>query len=267
MSRSLKFLKHLHRTVVQGDDAMGFAPRAPLTLSLNLPPYVLGVLQSGFGMWLPAPVSAGAEGRAQPWLSIADGDPVHVEPQESISDFDAIVARYEKQLFNVIFQLVGDYNEAEDLTQETFVSAYKAREQFRGESRIYTWLYRIAINHCKNRFKQRDRQRRLEGYSLDSGVLGDGDGADDLITETREIPDWNYSPSLLFEQKELRSLIDRAVNSLASEYKVVLVLREVEGLSYSEIAEVTGLTMEAVKTRLNRARSMVRQKVEPYYKT
>ena len=180
----------------------------------------------------------------------------------SEQDFDALFEKYYKSVFNVIYQWIGDQDEAADLTQETFVSAYKAIGQFRGESRIYTWLYRIAHNHCKNRFKQRDRQRRSEGPSLDAGagLEGDMDGAAPPI----EVADWTYSPADLLEQQELRSLIDAAVNGLASEYKVVLVLREIEGLAYSEIAEVTGLTMEAVKTRLNRARAMVRQKVEPY---
>ncbi len=179
-------------------------------------------------------------------------------------DFDALFDKYYKSVFNVIYQWIGDQDEAADLTQETFVSAYKAIGQFRGESRVYTWLYRIAHNHCKNRFKQRDRQRRAEGPSLDAGTGLDSDIIGDGIAPPIEVADWTYSPDQLFEQQELRSHIDAAVNGLASEYKVVLVLREIEGLAYSEIAEVTGLTMEAVKTRLNRARAMLRQKVEPY---
>lgn len=179
-----------------------------------------------------------------------------------IRDFDALTERYYRPLYNLIYQWLGDYEEAAELTQDTFVSAFKAREQFRGDARLYTWLYRIAHNHCKNRFKQRTRQREMEGPSLDAGVnVGDGEDA-----QTREVADWNYSPSRLLEQKELRALIEKTVDGLAPEYKVVLILREVEDLSYNEIAEVTGLTLEAVKTRLNRARAMVRQRVEPYVK-
>lgn len=179
-----------------------------------------------------------------------------------VRDFDALYARYGKQIYNTIYQWIGDYEEAADLTQETFLSAHKAREQFRGDAKVYTWLYRIAHNHCKNRFKQRGRQREMEGPSLDAG-FGEEAGED---TGTREIADWSASPPQLLEQKELGAQINRAVNSLAPEYRVVLVLREVDGLAYNEIAEVTGLTLEAVKTRLNRARAMVRQKVEPYLK-
>lgn len=180
-----------------------------------------------------------------------------------VRDFDALFARYEKPLFNVLFQWCGDYEEAADLTQETFVSAFKASDQFRGDAKVYTWLYRIALNHYLNRHKQRGRQREMEGPSLDAGIAGD---SPEEASGARDVADWSFSPDLLLEQKELRAQIDRAINALAPEYRIVLVLRVVEGLAYDEIADVTGLSMEAVKTRLNRARGMVRQRVEPYIK-
>jgi RNA polymerase sigma-70 factor (ECF subfamily) len=103
--------------------------------------------------------------------------------------------------------------------------------------------------------------------SLDGGFGGpwseDGEHAQG---ESRPVADWSLSPERLLEQKELRAQIYRAVDGLASEYRIVLVLREMEGLNYSEIAEVTGLSMEAVKTRLSRARAMVRRRIEPYYR-
>jgi RNA polymerase sigma-70 factor (ECF subfamily) len=180
-------------------------------------------------------------------------------------DFNSLLARYEKPLYNVIFQWVRDSEEAFDLTQETFISAYRASSNFRGEAKVYTWLYRIALNHCKNRFKQRDRQKEFEGPSLDDGA-GVGDGSDAGQTESRAVADWSMAPEALIEQKELRAQIYRAVDALPIEYRTVLVLREMEGLNYSDIAEVTGLSMEAVKTRLSRARGMIRRRVEPYYK-
>jgi len=182
-----------------------------------------------------------------------------------VRDFDALYERHYKTLFNLIFRWIGDYDEAEDLTVETFASAFKARDQFRGDSRVQTWLYRIALNHCKNRFKQRDRQREMEGPSLDAGAFG-ADEDDGGVMASRDVADWSYSPARLLEQKELRALIEKAVDNLPADYKVVLVLRDQQDLSYNEIADVTGLTLEAVKTRLNRARNMVRQRVEPYYR-
>ncbi len=223
-------------------------------------------------MKLPVPSIVLSSGLAAAGLALmprdgAGGDRTASSLRDEVAlvhDFDALYARYGKQIFNTIFQWIGDYEEAADLTQETFLSAHKAREQFRGDSKVHTWLYRIAHNHCKNRFKQRDRQREMEGPSLDAGI-GSPDEGDAL--GTREIADWSGSPSALLEQKESQAHINRAIDSLAPEYRVVLVLRLVDGLSYTEIAEATGLTLEAVKTRLNRAKAMVRQKVEPYLKT
>ena len=179
-----------------------------------------------------------------------------------LQDADALYERYGKPVFNFIFQFIGDHEEAADLTQETFISAWRARETFRGESKLNTWLYRIAQNHCKNRVKQRVRQREMEGPSLDAGAFGDG--AEEGAAATRDIADWSASPARALEQKELGALINRAVDGLAPAYRVVLLLRDMEGLTYAEIAQTTGLTMEAVKTRLNRARAMVRQRIEPY---
>ncbi|HEY3332723.1 MAG TPA: sigma-70 family RNA polymerase sigma factor [Capsulimonadaceae bacterium] len=184
--------------------------------------------------------------------------------RELKSDFNALMARYEKPLYNLIFQWVRDPDEAMDLTQETFISAYRASANFRGEAKVYTWLYRIALNHCKNRFKQKDRQKEFEGPSLDDGMA-----LDDVETgqaETRSIADWSMAPEQILEQKELRAQIYRAVDALPIEYRTVLVLREMENLNYADIAEVMGLSMEAVKTRLSRARGMIRRRIEPYYK-
>ncbi|MDR3706900.1 MAG: sigma-70 family RNA polymerase sigma factor [Capsulimonadaceae bacterium] len=179
------------------------------------------------------------------------------------SDFNSLLARYEKPIYNLIFQWIRDSDEAFDLTQETFISAYRASGTFRAESKVYTWLYRIALNHCKNRFKQRDRQKEFEAVSLDEGFSAD---AESPAGETRDVADWSLAPDQLLEQKELRAQIYKAVDALPSEYRTVLVLREMEGLNYLDIAEVTGLSMEAVKTRLSRARGMIRRRIEPYYR-
>jgi RNA polymerase sigma-70 factor (ECF subfamily) len=244
-----KTAKHCRAPFVEGDDKMALASRTrPGRRSGPFGATFAGQAEEPGNVPAPLPVSS-ADTRE---IDLVRGD------------FNALVRRYEKQLFNVIYQWIGDYDEAADLTQDTFFSAYKARQSFRGDARVYTWLYRIAHNHCKNRFKQRDRQRQIEGPSLDAGVGAAGDLSDQAIADTRDIVDWSLSPSKMLESRELRAAIDRAVNALASEYRVVLVLREFEDLSYNDIAEVTGLTLEAVKTRLNRARAMVRQRVEPY---
>lgn len=172
--------------------------------------------------------------------------------------FDELVEKYEKRIYNLILRQIGDSEEAADLTQDTFVNAYRAFGAFRGESKISTWLCQIALNACKNRFRQRDRQREFETVSLDAPPAPDRD------PETLEIPDWSQSPERALEQKELDLLIRRAITALPDEYRIVLVLCDLEGHSYLEIARLTNLSLEAVKTRIHRGRLMIRRKLEGY---
>lgn len=176
--------------------------------------------------------------------------------------FDALVAAYEKKIFNVIYRFLGDYEEAADLTQETFISAYKSFDRFRGDAKVYTWLYQIAVNHCRNRVRQRGRIRALRIESLDQPRDWEEEGE----THSREIADLTHAPQTILEERELQQRILAAVESLPPEYREVVVLREMEGLSYNEIAEATRLSLDNVKTRLSRARAMLRRKLEPYYK-
>jgi RNA polymerase sigma-70 factor (ECF subfamily) len=189
---------------------------------------------------------------------------VNTHPSEDADrnlDFDALVAKYERKIFNVIYRLIGDYEEATDLTQETFISAFRHYDRFRGEAKVFTWLYQIARNLCINRIRQRDRQRVLRVESLDQPR--DPDGDDSL---TLEVADWSMSPQNVLEDRELRQRILAAIDSLAPEYREVVVLREFQNMSYNEIVAATGLTLENVKTRLSRARGMLRRKLEPYYR-
>ncbi|MGC8666757.1 MAG: RNA polymerase sigma factor [Chthonomonadales bacterium] len=176
--------------------------------------------------------------------------------------FDALVAAYEKKIFNVVYRILGDYEEAADVTQEVFISAYKAYDRFRGDAKVFTWLYQIAINHCRNRLRQRGRARALKVESLDEPRAS----ADDVEGPTREIADETFAPEAVLEEKELRERVLRAVETLPPEYREVVVLREMQGLSYNEIAEATHLSLDNVKTRLSRARAMLRRKLEPYYR-
>lgn len=175
------------------------------------------------------------------------------------AEFDRLVDRYEKPIFNLIYRLIGDPDDAADLTQETFVAAYRSLDEFRGESTIYTWLYRIAVNKCKNRFKENDRRRAYEGSSLDvSEVFALGDQ-----TTIQQLPD-QVTPEAALEKKELRLRIEQAMSRLPPDYRIVAVLRDIQGLSYEQIAQATGLSIDVVRTRLARARGMLRRKLEPY---
>lgn len=187
--------------------------------------------------------------------------PTGPEDDDRKLDFTALVAKYEKRIFNVIYRMLGDYEEAADLTQETFISAFRHYDRFRGDSKVFTWLFQIARNLCINRVRQRERQRSLHIESLDQPR-----DLDDERGSTREVPDWSNSPQLVLEEKELKERIMAAIDTLPPDYKEVVVLREFQNLSYNEIVEATGLSLENVKTRLSRARGMLRRKLEPYYK-
>jgi len=165
-------------------------------------------------------------------------------------DFDSLVDSYQKPIYNLIYRLLDDRDEAADVTQETFVAAYRAWDTFRGESTEYTWLYRIAVNLCKNRFRQRDRRRQFEGPSID-----EVEWSDDRPTE---------APHGVVERKELKEMIERAISRLPDDYRIVAVLRDLHGLSYSDIAAATELSVDVVKTRLARARGMLRKRLGAY---
>src|SRR5262245_3511257 len=153
--------------------------------------------------------------------------------------FDELVDKYEKKLYNLILRHVGDADEAADLTQDTFVNAFRGFSTFRGECKILTWLCQIALNQCKNRFRQRDRRRDWEGPSLDAPVLG---GADEH--RLLEIPDWKQSPERALETKELRRQVLDAIDGLPPEYRTVVVLCDLQNRSYADIAQIVGLSLE-----------------------
>lgn len=172
--------------------------------------------------------------------------------------FEDLFDRYEKKVFNLIYRLVGDYEDAADLTSDTFVQAYRHLEQFRAEAQAYTWLYRIAVNLCKNHYRRKGVRDRTHAFSLDEQVdLPEGE-------LDRELADWSLSPARQVEARELQVVLQQSIAELPPEAREVVVLRDLQGLSYQEIGEVLGVSSELVKSRLFRARSVLRKKLTPY---
>ena len=174
--------------------------------------------------------------------------------------FEEVVERYHGKVFQLIYRYTGDYEESCDLTQDTFVRAYRAWREFRGDSQIYTWLYRIALNLCHNNRKKGDRRKRVEGPSLDTPLYDDEEKKNSGI----DVADARPIPSRTIENDELRHHLHQALLSLPDNYRTVIVLRDIEGLSYEEIATVTDSTLEAIKSRLFRARATLRDLLTPY---
>ena len=172
--------------------------------------------------------------------------------------FDDLFQAYEQRIFTLVYRLVGDYDDAADLTSDTFVRALRSYQQFRGDAHPYTWLYRIALNLCKNYFRQQQHRSRVHSFSLDSPADHEGEAL------AREIEDSSPQPHQRVEAKELEGQVAKCLLSLRPDLRALIVLRDLQGLSYQEIGQVLGCSEKAVKSRLFRARSQLRQALSPY---
>ncbi|HOJ22556.1 MAG TPA: sigma-70 family RNA polymerase sigma factor [Armatimonadota bacterium] len=189
--------------------------------------------------------------------SAGQATPAIVDEDRGLS-FGEITEKYYRRIYNLICYQVGDLDEAADLTQETFVKAFRAYHAFKGESRVSTWLWRIALNMCKSSYRKRARRERLIPLSIDADVVTDEGEM------SREVPDWSVCPENVVETRELRAEVRRAIQSLAEPYRVAIILCDIEGCSYQEIADITQISVQAVKSRIHRGRRMLRKKLERY---
>jgi RNA polymerase sigma-70 factor (ECF subfamily) len=169
--------------------------------------------------------------------------------------FDQLVIKHKDKLFNMVYWLLGDYQEANDCAQEIFIKVFKAIKKFRFQSSFSTWLYRIAINTCKNRLKSSAFRWKKRTISLENPKSSKQDN------RSYEIQNGSPSPENSLEKKEQIMLIQKAVNALPQEQNRVVVLRDIQGLSYQEIADITGLNLGTVKSRLARARMELRNRL------
>jgi len=195
--------------------------------------------------------------------SALSGPAVMPSPLEA-ARFEEIVERYHGKVFQLVYRYTGDYEESCDLTQDTFVRAYKAWNEFRGDAQVYTWLYRIAINLCHNQQKKLQRRYRVERGSLDANWNAPAGDEETGSWHVHEVADERPLPLQVLENCELRVRLHEALNELPENYRTVIVLRDIEGLSYEEIATITESTLEAIKSRLFRARHALRRELAPY---
>lgn len=171
--------------------------------------------------------------------------------------FNELVITYQRRVFALVFRMLGRRDEAEDLAQEVFVQVFKAIDQFRGDSKLSTWIYRIAVNLCKNRTKYLSRRHANDQDDVDAM-------ADRLpFSAAKGVSVGGISrPDELVEGMQLEVVVKRAIEQIEPEFREVLILRDVEDMSYEEIAEVTGLADGTVKSRIHRARAQLRTLVE-----
>ena len=165
--------------------------------------------------------------------------------------FDLLVLKYQGRIAALVSRYVSDAGEVEDVTQEAFIKAYRALGKFRGDSAFYTWLYRIAANAAKNHLVAKGRRPGADATIQDAESFDEGG----MLSESA-------SPEALAMGGELAEVVESALNALPDELKAALMLREFDGLSYDDIADVLGCPVGTVRSRIFRAREAVDQRVK-----
>ena len=161
--------------------------------------------------------------------------------------YTELVAEHQRMVVQLAMNLLGDRDEALDLSQEVFLRVFRTISSFRGQSSLRTWIYRIAVNQARNRHRFWRRRHRADQVSLDAHVQAHG-----------ELLSGESGPDRALAQKELASRLNRALDGLPFDQRTAIVLREVDGLSYEEIAFSLGVAVGTVKSRLTRARQALR---------
>ncbi len=167
--------------------------------------------------------------------------------------FDLLVIKYQHRILALVGRYISDFAEAQDVTQEAFIKAYRALPSFRGESQFYTWMYRIAVNTAKNYLVSRGRKTPTRDIDLDDAEFF----ADEAKMKDIETPDG------LLQRDQLKKVVFDAIDALPEELRMAVTLRELDGLSYEEIAEVMDCPIGTVRSRIFRAREAIDKKMQP----
>lgn len=167
--------------------------------------------------------------------------------------FERIVFAYQQKVFNLAYRLLGEREEAEDLTQEVFVNVFRHISKFQGKSQFSTWIYQVTMNHCRNRFKYLKRRYHHATESLDD-PLQTSEGEID-----KDLPDEGDIPEDVLYRQQIQGMVQVALGKLQEDHREVVVLRDIQEFSYQEISDVLGLPEGTIKSRLHRARLELRE--------
>jgi RNA polymerase sigma-70 factor (ECF subfamily) len=196
-----------------------------------------------------------ALGHRQRLADLGDNDVVRAFLEGDQRAFGELVRRYDTRLLNFVYRTIGDRERAQDLVQETFVRVYRHIERFDLTKKFSTWIYTIASNLAKNELRNRSRNPLVLFQTIKKNW--------DADHRPLEWEDTQYKPDDLFRKRHLREKVEEAVKELPEHHRIVFVLRELEGKTYEEIAEITGCNLGTVKSRLNRARNNFAQIIAP----
>ncbi|WP_088281672.1 RNA polymerase sigma factor RpoE [Ideonella sp. A 288] len=176
--------------------------------------------------------------------------------------FEMLVVKYQRRIERLIGRMVRDTDLVNDIAQESFIRAYRALPQFRGDSAFYTWLYRIAVNTAKKALVDLKRDPVVN----ESSLLSASDDDDETYRHDRELSD-GATPESLLASKEIAETVNLAIEALSEDLRQAITLREIEGLSYEEIAELMNCPIGTVRSRIFRAREAIAQRLRPLLDT
>src|SRR3954466_13426910 len=183
---------------------------------------------------------------------------VQAAKKGDLEAFSELVRRYDRNVFRIAQHITHNEEDAQDVVQDAFLKAYQKIDQFQGNSKFYTWLVRIAVNEALMRLRKR---------KTDKTVSMDEDVETEEGSMPREFADWTPNPEQQFGQSELNDILTKTIQGLPASFRTVFVLRDVEGMSTEETAEMLGLSVPAVKSRLLRARLQLRERLTRHFKT
>lgn len=192
-------------------------------------------------------------------MNAADADALLIErvKQGDMRAFEMLVVKYQRRIERLIARMVRDVDLVPDIAQETFVRAYRAIPQFRGESAFYTWLYRIAVNTAKKALVEMKRDPLVSEAAFIQGE--DGDETSRVENELSH----GETPEAVMATKEIAATVNAAIDALSEDLRQAITLREIEGLSYEEIAEVMNCPIGTVRSRIFRAREAIAERLRP----
>jgi RNA polymerase sigma-70 factor (ECF subfamily) len=174
--------------------------------------------------------------------------------------FEALVRKYQRKVARLLSRFFRDEAEIEDVAQEAFIKAYRALPSFRGDSAFYTWLFRIAVNTAKNHLQSAQRRLQESSISLSANEDEEGGNHEDLLADIS-------TPENELISSQIAQIITNAIESLPSDLRMAITLREFEGLSYDEIAEIMDCPIGTVRSRIFRAREVIAERIRPLIET
>ena len=170
----------------------------------------------------------------------------------NVDAFEELVRKYQKKMLNIAYRMIGNYEDACEIVQDAFVSAYKAIRHFKGKARFSTWLYAIVVNLSRNRLNQLKIQSKREAFSIDDPVFTDSGGLAVKLASSEP------SDMERLEKKDVQKKVQECINGLDNKFREVIILRDLQGFSYDEISDMLKMPVGTVKSRIFRAREMLR---------